>query len=260
MGMSAENTVQILRAVGSFLHEAQRERGVSAVHVKSGRRLFASEIAVQRSRTDVRRRNVAALALFLGPSVLPDTPAHLERIAGLMETVSTVRGEIERRAVTAARVIEAFSALNTELLSAVDAYVTRVTGEDARCLALASLALLHAKEKTGIERARLGTAFVGTGPDEADRLAIAELIAARTSYLHMYAATAPTAAAQMLRRGLAAPPAVEVRRIEDRIFARDAHTHANVAVDAGTWFSTITRKIEMLGDVANLTLSYFPAV
>jgi Nitrate and nitrite sensing len=254
-----EAFLRLARVVGALLHESQRERGVSALHVKSGRRLFAADLAAQRARTDVRARGAKELVAQIGSTLFDDGPGALDRLGVATRDVVAVRGEIERSAATPDRVLSAFSFLNDELLAEIDDGASHVSEGEGRCLAFASLALLHAKEKTGVERARIGAAFVEVGPAGElslnDRLALAELVAARTSYLHMYAMAAPSPAAQMLRRVLAAPPAVEVRRIEDRLIAPEARA---TTIDAATWFSTITRKIEMLGDVADATLSYFP--
>jgi methyl-accepting chemotaxis protein len=250
-----EAFLRLARGVGALLHESQRERGVSALHVKSGRRMFANELASQRSRTDARTRGATALVESVGPTLLGDAGGSLERIGEATRAVAAVRADLEH--ATAGRVLEAYTALNAELLAAIDDGAAHVSEGDARCLALAELALLHAKEKTGLERARLGAAFVEGGLEPSDRVALAELVAARTSYLHVYSMTAPTPAAQMLRRVLAAPPAVEVRRIEERLMSPDAAARPVALLDAGAWFTTITRKIEMLGDVADATLSYF---
>ncbi len=250
-----EAFLQLARGVGALLHESQRERGVSALHVKSGRRLFAADLAAQRARTDARARGAKELVASIGLTLFDDAPGALDRLGAATRDVVAVRGEMERSVATSDRVLSVFSLLNAELLAAVDDGAAHVSEGEVRCLAFASLALLHAKEKTGVERARLGAAFVTGGLDLQDRVALAELVAARTSYLHMYAMTAPVPVAQMLRRVLAAPPAVEVRRIEDRVSAPDARA---TTIDAAAWFSTISRKIEMLGDVADATLSYFP--
>jgi hypothetical protein len=250
-----ESFLRLARGVGVLLDESQRERGVSALHVKSGRRLFAAELASQCARTDTRLRAVAALVESLGPELLANAAGRLARLTEAGAAIARVRKEIGQGHATTGEVVGAFSEFNGEVLSALDAGSEQLGEGDVRCLALASLALQHAKEKAGVERARLGAAFVGGGPDEGDRLVLAELVAAQASYLHVYGLTAPLPVAQMLRRVLAAPPAVEVRRIEERIF--DASSHP-ASVDAGAWFSTMTRKMEMLGDVANATLGYFP--
>jgi methyl-accepting chemotaxis protein len=250
----ADAVLRLARATAALLHESQRERGVSALHVKSGRKLFASELAAQRSRTEARRRGVAALVEAVGPDLMDDAPGHAEKLAATADGVAVVRGEMERQVATPDRVVDVFSALNAELLAAIDDGIARLGDEDVRCLALALLALENAKEKTGLERARLGAAFVGGGPDERDRVALAELVAARATYLHLYGLTAPAPAAQMLRRVLAAPAAVEVKRIEEGVIA----SRPSVPIDANAWFSTISRTIESLGDVTTATLSYFP--
>jgi methyl-accepting chemotaxis protein len=250
-----EAFLRLARVVGALLHESQRERGVSALHVKSGRRLFAADLAAQRARTDVRARGAKELVAQIGSTLFDDGPGALDRLGVATRDVVAVRGEIERSSATPDRVLSAFSFLNDELLAEIDDGAAHVSDGEVRCLAFASLALLHAKEKTGVERARLGAAFVTGELSLNDRLALAELVAARTSYLHVYAMSAPSPAAQMLRRVLAAPPAVEVRRIEDRLIAPDARA---MTIDAATWYSTITSKIEMLGDVADATLSNFP--
>src|SRR5258706_458264 len=82
-------------------------------------------------------------------------------------------------AATPRRIVDVFGRLNVELLSTLDAGAERLGEGDVRCLALASLALEHAKEKAGLERARLGAAFVGAGPDDDDRVALAELVASQ---------------------------------------------------------------------------------
>lgn len=255
----ADAFLRLARATAALLHESQRERGVSALHVKSGRRLFASELAEQRSRTEARRRGVTAVVEAVGTDLMDDAPGHAEKLAATADGIAVVRGEIERQVATTDRVVDVFSALNAQLLATIDDGIGHLGDEDIRCLGLSLLALEHAKEKTGLERARLGAAFVGGGPDDRDRVALAELVASRATYLHIYGLTAPAPAAQMLRRVLAAPAAIEVKRIEDCVIAsRPASREA--AVDANLWFSTISRTIESLGDVTTATLSYFPYV
>src|SRR5262245_58579846 len=112
--------LRLARGVGDLLHDSQRERGVSALHVKSARRLFASELAAARARTEARRRGAAGLVETLGPELLSNVRDYLARIAAAGEEVARVRVEIEQRTATPDRVVQAFSALNAELLAAVD--------------------------------------------------------------------------------------------------------------------------------------------
>ena len=254
-GRRAGEFLALARSIGALLHETQRERGVSAIHVQSGRRLFAGELHAQSARSEARRRAVVSLIEDLGPSLLPGDSGRLERIAGSLGEVSDVRREVASGSGSATKVVDAFSTFNAEVLAAMDVPVASLLDGESHCLALAAIALLHAKEKVGIERARVGMALVGDGPDERDRVALAELLAEQATYLHMYACAAPSTANQMLRRALASRPSLEVRRIEDRLLS----TGPRVNVDVSAWFKTISEKIELLDSVAGVTLDYFPA-
>jgi hypothetical protein len=150
------------------------------------------------------------------------------------------------------RLIDAYSAVNAELLAAVDAFMASGVGGEGQGSALACVALLHAKEKTGIERAQLTSAFLQDRFSDGQRLSVAALLAAQSSYLHIFAAAAPAAAEQLLRRALASAEVAEVRRMESVVFAGEEH---GFGIDAATWYASITRKIDMLGDVASSTIA-----
>src|SRR3954471_7622534 len=82
----------LARSIGALLHETQRERGVSALHVQSGRRLFAGELHAQSARSEIRRRAVVSLLEDLGPSsLLPGASGSLARIADSLGDVSDMR-------------------------------------------------------------------------------------------------------------------------------------------------------------------------
>jgi hypothetical protein len=170
----------------------------------------------------------------------------------LLAGIGPLRAGIRDQVVSVPHLIETFSTVNAELLAAVDAFLVAGTWDEGRTSALACVALLHAKEKTGIERAQLTNAFLQDRPTEDLRTSLAGLLAAQTSYLHIFSAAAPRPAEQLLRRTLASPVAAEVQRMESLIFGEVDH---GFGVDPTTWFTTISRKIDMLGDIASTTIS-----
>jgi len=139
-----------------------------------------------------------------------------------------------------------------ELLAAIDAFMAASALDTDKSSALACVALLHAKEKTGIERAQLSSAFVADRFTSSQRLAVAALIAAQSSYLHIFSTVAPRPAEQLLRRTLASPEAADVTRMERVVYGEEEH---GFGIDPSSWFASITRKIDMLGDVAKATIS-----
>jgi hypothetical protein len=245
-----EPFVELARATAAFLHEAQRERGYSALFVGSAGRLFGTEVAGQRARTDERRAALAPLRERVGPIASPALLRRWQRAETLLAPLATLRAAVDEHAVGAPHVIETFSEINAALLAMLDgSLVTEPTGS-FRTVGLAALALLHAKEKTGIERARLGTVLLAGHVDDGERLSLASLVAAQESYLHVFSTAAPSPAEQLMRRVLAGPPALEVRRIEHLILSEKRPPD----IDAGAWFATVTRKIDALGEIGDSLL------
>jgi hypothetical protein len=242
--------LSLASAVGALLHETQRERGVSTLFLASRGRLLAAELALQRARVDEQRAALAALA-----AARPEAPAsvwhRLDRAQTLLAQLGTARAGVDDRVVTVPQIIASFSAINVELLAALDAFMVTGLGGPARAGALACVALLYAKEKTGIERAQLADVFLEDRFSEGQRLSIAAAIAAQASYLHIFSAAAPRAADQLLRRTLASPEAAEVERMESVVYAAG---EAGFGIDAHAWFAAITRKIDMLGDVTSTVI------
>jgi hypothetical protein len=237
-------------AVGALLHETQRERGLSTLFVASGGRTPKEPLVTQRSHVDTQR---GALTRLLATS--PEAPSavrhRLDRAGTLLGQLATTRAGIDDGVVTAPQLIAYFSAVNVELLAALDAFMVTGVGGPHRSGALACVALLYAKEKLGIERAQLTHAFLEDKFSEGQRLSVAALIAAQASYLHIFSAAAPRAAEQLLRRTLASPAAAEVERMESVVYAT---SDGGFGIDAATWFDTISRKIDMLGDVSSTVI------
>jgi hypothetical protein len=243
--------LKLAGGIHALLHETQHERGISTLFAASRGRLLANKLSAQWRRTDRQRKALAdMMRTFESP---PSAVVHrLDRASALLGHLAPTRAGLEDQVVTAPRIINDYSAINTELLAALDAYMVTGSIGPQRSGALACLALLYAKEKTGIERAQLADAFFADRFSEGQRLSVATAIAAQASYLHIFSAAAPRAAEQLLRRMLASPAAAEVQRMEKVVFAG---SEAGFGIDASTWFTLISRKIDMLGDVSSSVIT-----
>jgi hypothetical protein len=112
------------------------------------------------------------------------------------------------------RIIETYSRMNGELLRIVDDVAGMVAEPEHRPAVLAWTALLYAKEKTGIERAQLVSAFERDRYFDGQYQAVLGLIAARPSYLHLFAIAAPPPFGKITRERLAGEAAEDVERME----------------------------------------------
>jgi hypothetical protein len=236
----------LVSAISALVHETQRERGTSSLYASSEGRLFGAEMKRQWEITDGRRAELMAL-LGSSPAGLSRAVAfRLDRTAELVAGLVETRGEIAAVAVTATQVIDRYTRANAELLGIIDELAGRAVIARARFAALAWMALLHAKEKTGIERAQLCNAFAWDHFTDDQHTVVSALIAARESYLHLFSIAAPQLAREILQRSLTSPLEQAITEME-RV-AID-HREGGFGIDPAAWFTLISRKIDSFSEV-----------
>ena len=233
-------------SVSALIHETQRERGISSLFTASRARLFGRELVAQWRATD-RRRAELAFVRQRSSGQLPSPVTHqLARAEELLDALTASRARVETLELTSVALIDAYSSVNAALLRVIDSLASRAVDTVQRPTALAWLALLYAKEKTGIERAHLASAFERDVYADGQYQTVSGLIASRQSYLHLFSAAAPPAAEEMLREKLGSDVAVAVAEMEQVALL---HHEGGFGIDPTTWFSTITRHIDLLEDV-----------
>jgi hypothetical protein len=236
----------LVAAISALVHETQRERGTSSLYASSQGRLFGREMLRQWEMTDERRRELISLRES-NPAGLPRGLAgRLDRATELVAGLADSRGEVEAVSVTATDVISRYTRANAELLGIIDELAGRAVAARARFPALAWVALLHAKEKTGIERAQLCSAFAWDHFENDQHAVVAGLIAARQTYLHLFSVAAPSLAREILQRTLTSPIEQAVMDME-RVAIE--HRDGGFGIDPATWFEMISRKIDSFGEV-----------
>lgn len=236
----------ITSIISALVHETQRERGASSLYASSDGRLFGPELREQWRLTDERRAELAAFRAG-NPAGLPRALAfRLDRTEDALANLVDRRGEVEALHVAAPNIIERYSAINAELLGIIDELAGRAAIARARFSALAWMALLHAKEKTGVERAQLSSVFAWDHFVDDQHAVVSGLIAARHSYLHLFSVAAPQLARDLLQRMLRSPIEQAVADLERK--ALD-HRDGGFGVDPAAWFALISRKIDAFSEV-----------
>jgi hypothetical protein len=231
--------------LSALVHETQRERGISSLYTASGGRLFGKELAGQWRATDRRRQELEQFRAHHGRELPASVERHLSAAEDLIETVMASRGQVESLKAIPTELIDAYTRMNQEILRVVDDLPSLVVDPLQRPTALAWIALLYAKEKTGIERAQLASAFERDQYFDGQYQAVLGLIAARQSYLHLFTTAAPPSAGALMREW---DPNVtgDVERME-RIAL--SHRDGGFGVDPTDWFTAISRQMDLLGDV-----------
>jgi methyl-accepting chemotaxis protein len=232
--------------VSALVHETQRERGISSLYAASGGRLFGDELVAQWRTTERRCRDLLAFQSRYADRLPSAVAGQLHRAQDLLDNVVASRARIEKLKMLPTELIESYTRMNRELLRVVDSLLVTVADPLQRPTALAWIALLYAKEKTGIERAQLVSAFERDRFFDGQYQSLLGLIAARESYLHLFAAAAPPPAGDLMHEKMESDAANTVQQME-RIAL--AHRQGGFGVDPTDWFTAISLQMDLLGDV-----------
>jgi hypothetical protein len=247
---------RLVTAMAALLHEVQVERGMSAICAASSGRHFRRELARQRERANAKRDRLTVVRRELAEPMGATLARRFEKVDAQLRAVGKARAALDAGEISAQEIVVTYSAANLELLGIGDGALVAFAPGPQHASALASVVLLYATEKTGIERARLGAAFAARSFSDEDRQTLAALLSARRSYLHIFAATAPRAAEELLARALGSTVESDLSRAEELILAgRQDETD----LDARGWFNLTSRKIELLDEVGLATLGLVAA-
>jgi hypothetical protein len=238
--------------LSALIHETQRERGVSSLYAASGGRVFREELALQWQTTERRRAEVTAFRERFADRLPAGAASRLLAAEEMFSDVVRSRGAIEKLKIRPSELIDAYTRLNREFLQVIDAMLPMVADPAHRPTALAWIALLNAKEKTGIERAQLVSAFQRDRYVDGQYQALLGLIAARDSYLHLFSDAAPAPARELLHEQLASEVASTVQRMEQIALE---HRRGGFGVDPTDWFAAISAQIDRLGALESAVLT-----
>jgi hypothetical protein len=235
--------------LSALVNETQRERGISSLYAASGGRLFGQELTAQWRATERRRRELIRFRERSARVLPARVAAQLARAEALLGDVVAARGRVEKLMVRPKELIETYSHMNRALLRVIDGLLVTLVDPAQRLSAFAWIALLYAKEDTGIERAQLASAFENDRYFYGQYQAVLGLIASRESYLHLFATAAPSPAGELMHEKLASDSANAVQKME-RIAL--AHRRGGFGVDPTDWFTAISQQMDLLGDVESV--------
>jgi methyl-accepting chemotaxis protein len=233
---------QLSVKVGNLLHETQRERGRTAQFTSSKGTAFGTELKAQQAATDMR---VAELNTFIAAHV-GGTPAAVRTSVGAVRT--SLEGLTGLRAQAATLqppgpIIAGYTAINRVLLGSIAVTVSQNRNPTIGIRLQAYLALLSAKEDTGLERAQLTTVFTSDRFAPGQQATVVSLIASQRAYLTVFERAASPDVLQRWSDAQASETFRKVAALEKTALDRAATGGFGVA--AADWFNAATSKINL---------------
>ena len=231
--------------IGDLLHETQRERGRTAQFLTSKGAKFGPELTAQRAVTDQRANALASYVSAHG-KVLDDAErAVLATAESALAARSDLRSQADGLTTPAKAVIGGYTELNAKLIAAAGA-ASKSDDPTIELRLEAYLAFLSAKEKAGLERAQLTSAFAADKWADGQYVLVTSLIANQASYLDSFTRQASPDVLAKWKAVQADPVFAQVAAYEQTALS---HPAGKFAVTSTTWFDTQTAKIDALKTV-----------
>ncbi|WP_333878672.1 methyl-accepting chemotaxis protein [Methylobacter sp.] len=243
-----ESLVDVSVKIGALVHEMQKERGMSASFIGSNGVKFATDLPVQRAKTD---KHIELLQTRLKSF---DPGSYNDELKNQLTTAVSNLGELaaKRDSITALGMEGAqSSAYYTKTIGSlldIPAQVSTLSSHsEISRLASSYSNLLKAKERAGIERALLSTVFVADRftPDTQSRFL--KNFSAQDVYTDMFFASALDSQKEFYKAKVSGPAVDEVARIKKIVMEKG--DEPGLGIDPVFWFKTATEKIDLIKEV-----------
>ena len=241
-GTTWTTVVELCRAVGNLVHATQRERGGSSVFLASGGSLFEDEL------NDLRTESDRAIESFLETYEAPEAQQFLQSLeyataTRMLVRLAPTRRNIDRQDVAPGEAIEYLTDLNEAMLILFGTLIEQIPSITGRSQTLGLLALLRAKELTGVQRAVLAQVFTEDRFRDGHHLWSVALISAQETLLRVAVGGSDKTFAAKLAHINDADGSLESARLETEAFVNGVDSFD---VDPSDWFREITTRIDLL--------------
>jgi len=237
-----ESRLGFVLASGDLLHATQRARGTSAVFINSDGTLLAAELRQRRAETD------AAIAAFdsristASTNLTDDMNARFRSVRAELAKLASVRDHVSSLSTDLGSVVEYYTNLNDALLELPSIGLRTSSSSDISREGAAYMALLNAKEKAGLERARVAVAFGSDRYGPGDYGAIVDLMSERKAFMRSFADNASAEMIAMTEAFQTDPTMASVSSMEKVAFD---NTTGEFGVDPAVWFAAMTARIDL---------------
>lgn len=233
--------------ISSLVHELQKERGVSAGFIGSGGDgSFQQRLATQRRSTDSALQDYETAISELDASPYgPELARHLMIVESCLAELDDARSGVSTLDFTVGDMASYYTGTIMDLLSMIEYMATISPDERIGQTLTGYIALLHAKERAGVERAMGTNGFSNGAFAPAVHQRFTSLIAEQNAFLSMFAIYATPEERAFLRDTVQGRDVDAVEEMRELAIA-SAYGGSIEGIAGSVWFDTITEKINLL--------------
>ena len=243
-----EEIVTFSVEASAFVHESQKERGMTAAFTKSGGKKFAAELPVQRKVTNEKKESFLAYTEASNIRQISDgLTRSVDSALSAVGKMDSTRSRIDSHSIAPKDAIGFYTNLNADLLSAIASALNESKDSEILIQLFSYVNFLQGKERAGIERA-VATAAFSNQFSVAIIQKLNILIAEQKTYLDVFQGLALPEQIEFFKSALNDNAVKEVDRMREVARASVA-TGDFGGVTAGYWFKNITQKINILKSI-----------
>lgn len=232
-----------------FIHELQKERGLSAGFLSSNGTKFRDKVEAQRKKSDEKRQAllqyIESVQSSLGSLHVQED---LNRSQQLLNELESKRGIISQVQIKPPESTKYYTTLIGSYLDLIAKIVKLSSQGEITRETLAYLAFLNGKEYMGQERGTLNAAFTADNFKTIGYSAFIQVLSKQDTYLKLFKTYAtPDIVQTYLSKVENDPITQEVRNMEQVALTKGEAGGFGIA--APVWFDTITKKIDKMKEV-----------
>ncbi len=236
--------------VSSFVHETQKERGMTAGFIGSSGKKFADTLPNQRESSNKAYKNMKSLISTINFDDYPsEFKQQLFKSTDMFENIQSIRTRVNNSNIKAGEAIGYYTKMNGMLLDGIVAIAKLSDDATITQELTAYSSFLLSKERAGIERAVGANTLGGDKFGEGMREKLNNLISSQSSYLKTFTYYATDENRNFYEKTLQGKSIDEVNRIREVM--QGATDIGGFGIDSVHWFDTITKKIGKLKQVEN---------
>jgi len=246
-----EKSVVLSTKISNLVHELQKERGRTAGYLGSGGQAFKEELLEQRKLTD---QKIIELEKSLDKKFVSSLPedaqeVFLSVILNKLNDLSEIRIKVDSGQISLQDAISFYTQLNNDLIDSVALLARHTRSSTITRELLAYADFMYAKEKAGLERAVLSVAFANRKfPTSELFTRFVDLMAQQKAFIKSFELAAPENVRNYYEKLVkSSAPSLEVENYER--LALTSPFDGNLAVDPNQWFTTVTKKIDLMHTV-----------
>jgi len=234
----------------NLVHELQKERGMSAGYIGARGQKFISQLPQQRALSDSRYRTLVSYLKNMEIDKFDSSLSESVNVAlAHYRQLPEIRTRVTKLNISVKDEVAYYTRANALYLQ-VAAQVARISSDsDIARNASAYINFLQAKERAGIERAVLSNTFARDNFAEGMYKRFIELVTVQETYIRVFNSFASAEQKSFYIKTLTDDSVNEVARM--RSVAFDKAVSGGFEIDPELWFTTITKKINLLKKVEN---------